>query len=552
MFKPISSSSSSRSLKQTPAGRNLCPGKSQGCSRRSETAFALISVIGMGVFAIAIMFGLFPLVLNAIQNESGARYISELRSAAESGVDYAVSQLNESAANQLPCPIDPGAALSKVSALPALYQTNPNIAVQIQVRRLSSSDWTNVKSFSSLYSAQLDPLNATSPSYNSPIRTTVTKDYWRIVEVTARRGLFSRSVRVILEPRFDAPPAGGGPTAAGYSPYYNNGLFANSLIQTSPTAGGVLALTGGSPSNGAYPLTVQTNRQAIIGAGTTLYGNLQVSNTTAGATSSVATGPGVDGTSEVHGLLYSNSAVTGFNATPGAAPANPSNDNVLADADLSPQVTTRFSPNDVPINTSAGLQQFGTAPAQSNASAVPLPDLGTIAANNDVLAAGNYQTASLSTNGFTQPVTLGSGATNIYVTDGASQSSAVDISSATFANPGSPANLQIWYSGTRPINLNLSPGMNFNGIIYAPNASINVSGSGGFNGALSADKLNLTNTTANAALPMQILTSLGSVSNGQAGTSPAYAVAVAGSRDPLLQGYKTVTWQESNAAFVGP
>jgi hypothetical protein len=94
--------------------------------------------------------------------------------------------------------------------------------------------------------------------------------------------------------------------------------------------------------------------------------------------------------------------------------------------------------------------------------------------------------------------------------------------------------------------------MNFNGIIYAPNASINVSGSGGFNGALSADKLNLTNTTANAALPMQILTSLGSVSNGQAGTSPAYAVAVAGSRDPLLQGYKTVTWQESNAAFVGP
>jgi hypothetical protein len=94
--------------------------------------------------------------------------------------------------------------------------------------------------------------------------------------------------------------------------------------------------------------------------------------------------------------------------------------------------------------------------------------------------------------------------------------------------------------------------MNFNGIIYAHNASINVSGSGGFNGALSADKLNLTNTTANAALPMQILTSLGSVSNGQAGTSPAYAVAVAGSRDPLLQGYKTVTWQESNAAFVGP
>jgi hypothetical protein len=151
MFKPISSLSSSRSSKQTAAERNLCPGKLQVCGRRSETAFALISVIGMGVFAIAIMFGLFPLVLNAIQNESGARYIGELRTAAESGVDYAVSQLNQSAANQLPCPIDPGAALSKVSALPALYQTNPNIAVQIQVRRLSSSDWTNVKSFSSLY-----------------------------------------------------------------------------------------------------------------------------------------------------------------------------------------------------------------------------------------------------------------------------------------------------------------------------------------------------------------------------------------------------------------
>lgn len=523
--------------------------------RHNENGFALVAVLGMGIFAIAVMFGLFPLVMNATKNESGMRYISELRAAADTGVDYAISQLNQSASAQLPCPIDPGAALKNVSVMPVQYLANPNINVQIQVRRLSDMDWQQVRSFSCLYSAQLDPANATSSDYNSPIRTTVTKDYWRIVEVTARRGMFGRSVRVILEPRFDAPLLGGGPSPTGYSPYFNSGLFANSSLVSNP-ANGSLVITGGDPTGGAYPLTLQTNQQATIGSGTNLFGNLQVTNNAKGASTPVAVGPGVDGQTEIHGLLTLNSSGSnssqGFHDTPGNAPANTGVDNVLADAEIATGASARSAPNDVPITTDAGLDQFGMAPTQANSSAVQLPDLGALAAANQSLGAGSYETGSLSTAGFSEPVNLGAGSTNIYIVDGSSQSAAVDISSSNFVNSGSATNLQIWYSGTRPVNLELSSGKNFNGIIYAPNATVSVSGDGGFNGAINANKVSMSNTTGTPSLPMRILTNLANVNGGQSSANPAFAVAKNGSREPLLQGYRAVTWQESNTSFVGP
>jgi hypothetical protein len=114
-----------------------------------------------------------------------------------------------------------------------------------------------------------------------------------------------------------------------------------------------------------------------------------------------------------------------------------------------------------------------------------------------------------------------------------------------FNSPADAGNLQIFYPGNRAIDIVLD-GQAFNGVIYAPNAPVNIKGTGNFTGAIVGDKVSLTNTGV-----VTIRNDLQDVNN-----AAPYKLTYSSLSNPLnpdepqLQGYKSVSWQETTRRLV--
>lgn len=511
-------------------------------SASRQRGFALVTTIILGVAAVGVMMALFGSVLNVVHREGSGRGLTEIRLAAEAGVDYAVKQLNDAIALQQACPID-----LTTSAVPADYLPGfSGGTVKVRIRQLSAADWNLMRNYSSIYSPMLDPLNGPGngdikkSKYTAPIKTSIRNDYWRVIESTAQRGFLSRSVRVFVEPRFDMPPGQSSFVVTNSAPqpsYFQNALFGNSSVQINPTSGS-LTVTGGSPSGGQYPLSVQSNMAAMVGNGATLQGDLAVSNNLIGAPQAVVVGDSGGNTGTVNGRMTTNSAVsTDFVATANA-PTPPQGDNVLADADLAAGGSGRLGINLTdPLDTSSQINQLASAPVSIDSSAPMLPDL-----SGGAQLSGNYSATNLSSTGSTTPSQVVA-PVKVFVDDGASSVSAVDIKSSAISNSGAAENFQIWYNGSRPVKINLDT--NFQGLIYAPNAPVTLSGTGNFNGAIVGDQVALNGSgTVTIRTDLQAATS-----GGSGGTlAPNYMVNAQG--EPVLQGYKAVSWQESTKTLV--
>jgi hypothetical protein len=525
---------------------------------RRPKAFALVTIIVIGFFAIAMMMALFPLILNTIRSESTNRSMSELRNAAEIGVDYAAKQLNDALISGTASTIEPVAGVpEKVTSLPAtLFPDLPGVAVNIKVRRMTGPEYADFKTYCSLYSPQLDPANNSSAgkSYLDPLKTTtVSSDHWRIIESTASRGVFSRSIRVILEPQFGVPPGPGGGAPGGPSSFFKNSFVGNSSITTQPLTG-TLSINGQNPNKpDAYELNLKTNAFATVGVNTDLYGNLWVSNIMNGAPSVIANGPGPRGTPldpSIHGRVITNGNSSGFQSSVGDNPAP--NDSVRADieqisAGQTPPPRTGLNNTDATQsgNNAAG-NSVTVSPVISDSTAAPLPDVASLASQNAPLPGSSYTTSTFTADAtnLTQPLST-SGTVKIFVQDGAYSGSAVSINSSLFNSPADAGNLQIFYPGNRAIDIVLD-GQAFNGVIYAPNAPVNIKGTGNFTGAIVGDKVSLTNTGV-----VTIRNDLQDVNN-----AAPYKLTYSSLSNPLnpdepqLQGYKSVSWQETTRRLV--
>lgn len=519
--------------------------------RERKRAMALVAIVVLGAFAIAVMMTMYQLAINVVRSEVSYKTAAELRNAAEIGVDYAVQQLNNSIETGDPCAID-----KTISDLPSsLLPDSTNLTVRINVREIGATEWGNFAAYSAIYSVALDAskgpgAGVQARNYDDVTRTNVKTNYWRVVESTARKGGFARSIKVYLQPRFDKPPGAAdfrvtGSTSASY---FSSPMLGNSLLNMSPTSGN-LTVTGGADvltEDGTvkYKFGAQTNRLAVVGDNTAIQGDLRITNNKAGAPSSVAQYASPSNSSLIAGRVESNSEIdSGFKWTLGSS-ANPALDSVVANADSvssgipsSPRVGLNST---APVSSTELSSQAAPAPVMTDSSAIALPDVTSVSS----LSSGSYYTSSLSTGGNSVTTT---GGVRIFVQDGASSDAAVDLSTSTFINSGSPEQLQIWYSGTRAVNLNLDA--DFKGVIYAPNAPVTLTGSKDFSGALVADKLNLLNSgTVNVS---NSLSSGGSPGDGSPAGSVSYWTNAQG--ETLVQGYKVVGWHEYSRAIVpGP
>ena len=517
-------------------------------NRRTKCGMALVSLIVLGAFAIAIMMAIFQLALNVTRSEASSKLSAELRNALESGLDYGVQQANNSLVTG-----DPVLFYNTVQDVPNAYLPDGfNGKVRLTMRDMSSSEWELFSRYGVSYSLELDPAmgpnggDVTSRTSNNLTRTNIRTNYYRVIDVAAKEGSFSRGLRVILEPRFDIAPGEMALRVSGSSnsSYFSNIAFGNSLVNVSAPTSTNLTIGGsdgviGDPGAKEFALKLQSNRLAQIGNGLTLNGDLKISNNLSDGGTAVAQVS--DSNFSIKGRLLSNSPVSSdFVSTSG--PTVSSGDNVTAQADsvAAGSPVNRSGDNlnpEVVLDSSSYQQQVAPAPVPNDVSAKALT-LGS----SSSLSSGSYSTPSLDTSSISPVSITGTSPVKIFIQDGTSTGEAATISSSKFTNSGSAERLQIWYEGTRPINLKLDS--SFNGVIYAPNAPINLTGNGIFTGALVGDKLNLANS---GTINFQTNLSQGAA----AASSGAGAVSYSSNGvEPVLQGYKPVSWQEFNHALL--
>lgn len=431
---------------------------------RSGKGFTLISIMAVGFFAIAMMMSLFPLILQSSNSETSIRNSTELRNAAEVAIDYGIVLLNQGIANNQVTPLD--LALNEYvkdyKPIDPLFADYPGISVTLRIKKLLSAEWTDVRNFSSVYSPLL---NKDEPN------SLIDQDRWRVLEATATKGNLTRSIRVILEPRYDVPPSQTPPPPSNPVSYFTDSFLASSKI------------TRATP-NDVNPLKIQA----------------------------------ADNTSQVH-------LITSLTGDDNQSPPGQTQ-----------LINTTLMPTD-PIN-------IAPVPTDLTASTLSLTDLASNAQN---LVSGSYKTTNFDTAALTQPLTVDATTTGepikIYIQDGNLPGSSINISTSMLPQSSSNAgDFQLFYEGTRTINIDLSS-PSFYAAIYAPNAQINLTGEGTMQGALVGSVIQLSSSGF-----LKVDTDLSKTDASSPGSATNYGLTyntTGASGQPVLQGYRTVSWKET-------
>lgn len=181
--------------------------------KRSEKGFVLISVLVFAITAIVYLMAILPLIDSIVRLESFGRSSSELRTAAETGIDYALEQLNKSSAQNpgVTCPL----INAGVTSLPLPYLKNlPNGTITVNVKSITGADWSSINNNSTIYNSKIDPKLGT----------------YLVVDSEAKRGLWRNHIRVFLQPCCNIPSSESGEWSNSTASYFKNPLIAQDRI----------------------------------------------------------------------------------------------------------------------------------------------------------------------------------------------------------------------------------------------------------------------------------------------------------------------------------
>ncbi|MGE0263457.1 MAG: hypothetical protein AB7V06_12350 [Candidatus Obscuribacterales bacterium] len=533
--------------------------------RRNRKAYALIAVLSIGAFASLFLLGLATMTDSLLRSESVQKEKEFLLQAAECGLDYAVQDLNMGALGVTATSVDPPDGLTEQTTIvPAGYLPTPstNLEVRVKVRKLNDTIVNKMQAMSYLYTPQMD--NRYGPSYsatyNSPQRSIFDESLWRIVEVTAERGALSTSLRAYLSWQLDYNAS----NTSISKPYFSAPVVANDVLAFNDTSEGDPAgvqivesdysgpfVATDQVNGNSFKLNLVSNSEARLGKNAMIWGDVTVTNPSSGAPSSVVNSDS-GASSLLLGRLTSNSGVdlnSGSNptgtvyATDGEIPnlSTTPTDNVLAAADIF-NGTLRQGVNQTPVQAPLATpnSQNVSAPVSYPAEAAPLPSYSSTSSID--LPAGTYKTSSLDSTGSSNPINI-TDKSQIYVSDSVDTSSEINVDSNRLVNTtGDARNMQIFYNGSKDLNIKLDTTA-FDGLIYAPNAKVAITGTGNFVGAIVGKKVFINNVGE-----VRFLNDIG---NDPA--APRYSqdpATVDLAANPGFQPYKVVTWQQVQKRLV--
>lgn len=504
----------------------------------SQKGMALISILAIGSFSMISLLSFAYLAVLLTRSEGFQKEQEFLFSTAETGLEYALFQINTAKVKGEITSIEPvEGETEKVSEVPVNFldplNANPlNPArVFLRVRQVSLTDLERMPELSTAYDAAFDPNRGpnSTEDFNHVQRSLFTSNYWRVIEVTATRGQRSTSLRAVLKPTFLS------------NMYVDNSILARNMSLGSPSddtqigsmAKNILELNGEQYQH--YESTILSNGKFNAAPNTKILGNLQLSFP---STEDPSSGFFFESGAQVSGQVLTNaeSGDLPLSGTPGETA--PPSDNVKADADIEfPSSVIRKGANkEAPMDSGSSTVSTAVPAPVPNApsDAQMLPAFSSEGATN--LPTGTYTASSLSTESVTQPMVV-TGQVDLYIEGSSGAENAVNINAQYMQNNGSPSNLKILYNGSKDINIDIPAGKQMNAVVYAPNASVKISGAGDYNGAVIADTLSAQSKTFNMMSPSSLQNAFG--------TRPNF-----GANEPPIGKYKIVGWQHVSGKLV--
>lgn len=483
---------------------------------RKPQGYALVSIIVIGLFAIMLLLALGGMLVSIAQSEAVSKHKAGLLNAAETGLEYVLYDMKRANVAGEPTYEFTDDSPPVLVNVPSSWLSDSRLSVKARVRKL---DTTEASQYSLLWSPQLDP---SQPIFN--LEPSIVNTYTpRVVEVTASNGSFSSSLRVVAMPNTSEPSSVGFPSV---------GILAVSKLNVSPDGGPLSisdsvfnpdvldnpgSLTSNSDGSSSFKLRIQSN-QEIDFSGSTESSKLNIYANVAASSNSVL----ASSNSIVHGQLLTNGSLSSESNFIGPSGENPGG-NVRAEADINSSNSNRLGVNNTsPIDTSGGGNPLGVSPIPSiNQTSVTTSKgtttndlssyLNTISDGklNDpgsdaikITNGGDFYTDSLVVNDSVANLEISSPdnkspvpTVKVFI-QGNNSESAVEIDARRFDNQGNPENFQIFYDGPNQVNINLN-GAPFKGLIYAPNASVNIvngdngSSSSQFQGAIVGNEVNI-------------------------------------------------------------
>lgn len=509
--------------------------------RTTPRGMALISVMSIGLASMLSLLSFAYLTIILSRAEGFQKQRELLFAAAETGLEYSLSEINLATASGEYATIEPGiTGTEKVTEMLSKYVDPINGSAQtrvfIRVKNILNSDIDRMSTLSNVYDPTFDPSRGPkgSHTFQKPQRSEFSNSYWKVVEVTAIRGNAFSSLRAILKPSV-------GSQSQSSTPFQENAILARNVNLDATYIGSDLPVPKIFKKDGIeYPYqqfdsTIVSNGFTNIAKNTTVQANLQVAFSNTGAPSTAVS---MGENSSIQGQLFTNDSnldrLGGLNSSTGKQPSP--GDNVKAIADIQSSGSRQGANEFMPTDTTAASNSTVPAAAPNTPSdAVSLPPFSSESATS---LSGKYVSPALIATDSILPVNV-SGPTEIYLEGSSGAKSAIDINAQFFQNSGVPANLKIWYNGSKPVTLTIPSGKTLNGIVYAPNASVSITGDGIFKGSVTADSL----TTNISKFEMMSTTDL----KNALGTRPKTA-----SGEPPLGAYKIASWQQVNDKLVSP
>lgn len=498
---------------------------------RSNRGWALVAIMTISVFATMFLFSLAGLSVSLIQTEGASRQRSYALAAAEAGLDYARVDLSKpfSGGESALAPADEEPYRDYGVESKYLPQLGNSCKVMIRVSRIDEDTLR-----------QLDDLNSPSmPDWlNSYLRKDTSDwkygDDWQLfgmpeeipcwkVEVTAYCGIFASSIRSIFVGAYGDDVDSSLPQKS----YFSNLALANGELQLGSGAGPMTVQSPGSltksldqispgESYNSMKASVKSNGSITAADQTSIFADLYVTNPVgaADAVASANDGSKIWGRVEINSIANdgTESGLDGYHYSPNQDYADLALDNVLAasdqlptsdptDSDISDDVArrdvNRSSP--VTVRTSSPTSSESPNPVPNPANLAYLPPFpvapeteNSYVFQNPPVDPSSYATYSLDSTGATGPLQfnidpLSNVPTKIFIQDplnafDANSPPAVELNSKMISNGRDASSLQLYYSGSRPINLKLDGELKV--VIYAPNSNISTSGSGDLIGAV--------------------------------------------------------------------
>lgn len=526
--------------------------------------FSLVTVTLFGLIATMWLTATLTTVVPAYQLASQNRTHGSARAAAEAAADWAVDSLNAPVLDPSlsPSALDSTTTTPTVTSVPASVLNNALASATVTVRNLTPPNT------SYLYDQTTIP--------GAGQFSTITTNGWRMVEAKATIGGITRQVRTIIKPGYKPtnPNTPNNPSS-NYSVFgasavnidgnaqtdgYNSALGYSASHLTAlenPSAGlggdvgslssvklGNNVTIGGSVDVSLQPAGSNTNT-AFGQNSTTVNRYLNLNGTQDGSfADNTTTDPSVKGYSnKLNG--YPDDLSTGRpdsilekqGATQPQLPPAPSAPTMFTDA------TTTVQAQNLGSLSVGGTSSTSTTTVVVTPSA-PAPPYSIVQGTTNFIRPGNYTANSIDvgTNG---QIIVSSSVTSsqpfrLFVDGTTPGANAMNVTGINgIRNFGVPSNLQIYYNGSKNINLQSRRGLS--AVVYAPNATLNMNPNTteqvGFFGSFVGNAVN----AKNAAVHFDTALKSGDYLNAL-GSGNSYGTKVPKSQQQFA--FTTVSWQE--------